>query len=794
MKRLLLALPLLAAPVSAWADAFSSVAPAGSSTLTTTTGTSTPRTQADRNADVFNIADYGARCDGSTNDDTAINATLTAAHNSNAYTNNNQVEITAPAGAGLGCVMNSLNYTQFNKGTGANTRARVVSRDMRLLCTGAGNVCLDALGADFVRFENVTVRGDSVAPPKICLQTGVITATSAAWNTTNGLSCNNNFTFTALYNFGSEANTYTDSFFVNSYSATGPIGSLSAFTPGSGYASNTYTNVALTGGTGTGALATINTGAGVVTAVTVSYEGQDYTAGDVLTATFGGGTGFSVPIATTKNYAAVIDGQNHWRASSIFATETLPTDTWQSLTLVSFMNSHIRQLGSRGGGLWTGWSAGLKLYNSYILNQSVASDSSCIDLYNSGVVKSGIPDQNGSLDSTVSCEGNVAYIANLIGPNTTPSLFDLHLVAGGGTQAVFGTASTITAVTMQNADIDINYVPAAGLPMFSNAKIWNVTGRVRMTDAATWNAPASFKGLLVARALATPPNFGSGDLIAGAAQAVSCARQLSASYVGPLCQLQRTSDSATMDVYADGFGNMNRATFQTFCAGTTCNVSIMYDQSGNTNNFVQATPANQPTLTYTALLGNRPALAFGDASAIAMSCAASASINDMFAAGGYVSLVTSQPANTTATDRILKKFSGGAPGIGWELRFNSGGRSMTFTQGYGTSNGIWVTSGSLQPQLILDVQYSAPTLANANVPVVGAVGTNIVTSPTQPTGTYASDVSFPLILGNTAATGGASGFPGSIAEVIMWKVTPTATQVEAVRRNQAVYYGVANVN
>ena len=49
--------------------------------------------------DVFNVADFGAVCDGSTNDNTAINATLTAAYNSTAYQNNNAVTITGPSGA-----------------------------------------------------------------------------------------------------------------------------------------------------------------------------------------------------------------------------------------------------------------------------------------------------------------------------------------------------------------------------------------------------------------------------------------------------------------------------------------------------------------------------------------------------------------------------------------------------------------------------------------------------------------------------------------------------------------------
>ena len=56
---------------------------------------------------------------------------------STAYTNNNAVTITGPAGSVQnGCVMNSINATIFQKGTGANTRPRVYVQNMT--CKGDG--------------------------------------------------------------------------------------------------------------------------------------------------------------------------------------------------------------------------------------------------------------------------------------------------------------------------------------------------------------------------------------------------------------------------------------------------------------------------------------------------------------------------------------------------------------------------------------------------------------------------------------------------------------------------------
>jgi hypothetical protein len=85
----------------------------------------------------------------------------------------------------------------------------------------------------------------------------------------------------------------------------GVINTLGAITGGSSYTTGTYFNVPLTGGTGSGALATITVSGGAVTAVTITNGGTYYTAGDTLSAaasTIGGtGSSFSVLINTVYN-------------------------------------------------------------------------------------------------------------------------------------------------------------------------------------------------------------------------------------------------------------------------------------------------------------------------------------------------------------------------------------------------------------------------------------------------------------------------------------------------------------
>jgi hypothetical protein len=60
---------------------------------------------------------------------------------------------------------------------------------------------------------------------------------------------------------------------------------------GSGYTNGTYTNIALSGGTGTGATANLTVSGGAVTASALVRGGQFYLVGDVLScALIGAGT------------------------------------------------------------------------------------------------------------------------------------------------------------------------------------------------------------------------------------------------------------------------------------------------------------------------------------------------------------------------------------------------------------------------------------------------------------------------------------------------------------------------
>src|SRR3989440_902490 len=69
----------------------------------------------------------------------------------------------------------------------------------------------------------------------------------------------------------------------------------------------------------------------------------------------------------------------------------------------------------------------------------------------------------------------------------------------------------------------------------------------------------------------------------------STTRALFGAYSGRLYQVRRASDNATTDVgtlSAGGFANA--ATQDSFCAGTSCVITIIYDQTSRGNNLTQA--------------------------------------------------------------------------------------------------------------------------------------------------------------------------------------------------------------
>ena len=117
-----------------------------------------------------------------------------------------------------------------------------------------------------------------------------------------------------FYAAGTARNYFGGPIGINDDSERGPIVTLGTIVGGSGYVDGTYTDVQLTGGSGSGAYADITVTAGAVTAVTLVREGARYIIDDVLSATdanlgaSGLGTGFTVTATDVRNVSIVIYG------------------------------------------------------------------------------------------------------------------------------------------------------------------------------------------------------------------------------------------------------------------------------------------------------------------------------------------------------------------------------------------------------------------------------------------------------------------------------------------------------
>jgi hypothetical protein len=94
--------------------------------------------------------------------------------------------------------------------------------------------------------------------------------------------------------------------------------------------------------------------------------------------------------------------------------------------------------------------------------------------------------------------------------------------------------------------------------------------------------------------VATTPGNYLLDNYPGAALALGLKR-LNSGYSGPLIRVRRSSDNTETDIGASG-DNLDASSLLSFCGSGDGFVTHWYDQSGNTNNAIQSTSANQPRI------------------------------------------------------------------------------------------------------------------------------------------------------------------------------------------------------
>lgn len=102
------------------------------------------------------------------------------------------------------------------------------------------------------------------------------------------------------------------------------------------------------------------------------------------------------------------------------------------------------------------------------------------------------------------------------------------------------------------------------------------------------------------------------DTYSGAAAAYSL-RKLSSTYTGNAIRVRRSSDNTEQNIGFDGSGNLDTTALTTFVGGGNGFVTTWYDQSGNLNNAIQSTAANQPKIVTSGVINtinSKPSMLF----------------------------------------------------------------------------------------------------------------------------------------------------------------------------------------
>jgi hypothetical protein len=194
----------------------------------------------------------------------------------------------------------------------------------------------------------------------------------------------------------------------------------------------------------------------------------------------------------TACFSVVMDGLNHWNASSAFVTESQPTNTPQSFNEDVFINLDERATAGCTP-LWLGNVNRLRAVSSYSANTSGS--------YGAFLYSFASTDGVFMADLDMHFESsNLTNEFLITGPNTTPGIAGFryrdHEPFSSG--AIFKKDTGITAVSMPDIDLDIGefYQGSSSIQVFDTAANYTVNGRVYVPFTTNWTAPAQFGGQL----------------------------------------------------------------------------------------------------------------------------------------------------------------------------------------------------------------------------------------------------------------------------------------------------------
>ena len=140
---------------------------------------------------------------------------------------------------------------------------------------------------------------------------------------------------------------------VNAGTQINTAGAVNLFTLASGgtlYTDGVYTFQNLTGGTGTGAQATITVAGGIVTTVVITARGNGYVVGDVLSAAIPAGSGFQIVLTYTMDYVSL--WQHEIGTDAIQGTTANAIESYFETNDLGFVSGGPSQPSMMGDNYW----------------------------------------------------------------------------------------------------------------------------------------------------------------------------------------------------------------------------------------------------------------------------------------------------------------------------------------------------------------------------------------------------------------------------------------------------------
>ena len=174
------------------------------------TGSTASRTLAERWGEVFNVKDYGAKGDGTTDDTDAINLAFAAAKVAVASlpgfgTLHAKADVYFPPG-GRYLVTSPINATEI-RGTNWSVTAHGAVVEGKI---STGDAVFDLVGSRFCTLRGLTITAGTTDTPKWGIQMGRYGTENSDFHAFQQVTVLGHFTGACLYNYASEDNTFND--------------------------------------------------------------------------------------------------------------------------------------------------------------------------------------------------------------------------------------------------------------------------------------------------------------------------------------------------------------------------------------------------------------------------------------------------------------------------------------------------------------------------------------------------------------------------------------------------------